>query len=339
MARFDLLYEQSFTSTDTINITHNLKRDVFNVRLVISGNPRLSQRELIEDVLLGTIRIKAITDITTVADTAGSLDGKYFILEDYSGTVAFWFDHGDTGTLEPSHGADRSVKITTIANGDSAGIVGDKIYTAILTDPEFEEGSNDGSGSLTIQNAEYGERTQQGAGDSGFTVSQSTAGRDDAINTCTVKLTGIYSGVVQIIAEDTIQSPYYTVFEKVRSQDQTDTNATFPVKFEYGGQAGTNRILEWATFADSINVPFIMVGSGELKAVVLEAVATSNGTIEVRAIRSGADILLFSGSYGGAADAIFNDLNIIVLRNDRVYVKVASGSVTKPVVIPYFKVI
>jgi len=55
MSKFDLLYEQDFTSTDSITITHNLDRNVFNVRLIIydSGDSS-SERQYIDDIVLDT---------------------------------------------------------------------------------------------------------------------------------------------------------------------------------------------------------------------------------------------------------------------------------------------
>lgn len=58
---------------------------------------------------------------TTTLTITESLDGDYFVLEDEAGdSVAFWVDEDDSGTAEPSHGADRSVEITTLTSGMSS---------------------------------------------------------------------------------------------------------------------------------------------------------------------------------------------------------------------------
>lgn len=216
MARFDLLFEQTFTNTNSITLTHNLNRYVFNVRLVISGDPRLSQRELVQDVLL-----------------------------------------------------DQS----------------------------------------------------------------------DPLNKCTVSLIGSYSGVVQIIAEDTIQSPYYTVEEKLASQIQTELAGTFPIKFEYGGKSNAGRVLEFASFDDSQNSPYTVVGDGNIRAVSFRNSATGTGTIGVYKIASPTDILLYTLTYTAVSSKIDKPLDIEVFDGDEIYVKQDTGASKKPVVVVYFQTI
>jgi len=75
--------------------------------------------------------------ITCVADTAGSLDGTYFILHDEDGSVAFWIDVDDSGTAQPTLTVDRYVEITGIATGDSATAVATAVASAIDGDSKF----------------------------------------------------------------------------------------------------------------------------------------------------------------------------------------------------------
>jgi hypothetical protein len=125
---------------------------------------------------IGEGSVQEITSIVTRADVAADLDAKYFILEDAAGTVAFWIDVDDDGAVEPAHGCARSVEITTITTGMTAAQVGDAVYAAVIADAKFEAGTNDGAGNLTIKNTEYGVRTLQATGDSGFTVTEQTNG-------------------------------------------------------------------------------------------------------------------------------------------------------------------
>ena len=111
-----------------------------------------------------------ITDITTVADVAGSLDGTYFILYEPgpAGSVAFWFDVDDSGTAEPAHGAARSFEINTVATGNTANQVAAAANLVINADPSFSTGI---AGNLiTVTNALSGPINDGVAGTSGFTV-------------------------------------------------------------------------------------------------------------------------------------------------------------------------
>ena len=123
----------------------------------------------------------ADTGFTVGRDTAGTnsnLDGKYFILEDFDGTVGFWMATDGGGTTVPSGASscDRAVEISTIITGMTAGQVGTEVYNAVIADSMFEAGSDDTAGNLTVQNVAAGPMTAQAAGDSGFTVGQNANG-------------------------------------------------------------------------------------------------------------------------------------------------------------------
>lgn len=82
--------------------------------------------------------VTQVTRITLTEDAgAGAYDGKYIILGDDSGSVAFWIDVDNDGTAEPAHGADRSVEITTISSADSLATLDDLIRNAINGDGQF----------------------------------------------------------------------------------------------------------------------------------------------------------------------------------------------------------
>lgn len=125
-------------------------------------------------VAASTLGVAEVTTITAVADVAASLDGKYFILQDVDGSVAFWIDVDNSGTGEPVHGADRSVEITTIATGDSDVTVGGKLRTAIDADAKF---TTSGAGaSCIVTNVDLVSVPDATAGDSGFTFVTNTQG-------------------------------------------------------------------------------------------------------------------------------------------------------------------
>ena len=115
-----------------------------------------------------------ITDITCVADSSGSLDGTYFIMYEPSGSVAFWIDVDDSGTIEPAHGADRSVEITTIATDDADTVVAGKVQAAIDGDSAFSAAVL--GAVVTVTNAAEGDVTDADAGTSGFTMDVTSQG-------------------------------------------------------------------------------------------------------------------------------------------------------------------
>lgn len=137
-----------------------------------AGAAEVNEITTVADVL-GTA---AEHEITTVGDVGGSLDGTYFILHDLNGPVAFWIDVDDSGTTEPTHGASRSVEITTITAGDSDSVVASKIATVIEGDPEFTASSL--GAVITVTNAGVGAVPAGSAGTTGFTVNNTVAGVD-----------------------------------------------------------------------------------------------------------------------------------------------------------------
>lgn len=116
------------------------------------------------------------TSITTIANTSNVLDGKAFWLYDASGSVSFWIDSDNNGTPEPpiSLLADRSVRISSILNGDSANDVATKVKNAIAADSKFT--SSVAGNIATAVNAVSGARTDSNAQTSGFTITTTVQG-------------------------------------------------------------------------------------------------------------------------------------------------------------------
>ena len=132
-----------------------------------------------------------VTAITTVADVADSLDGTFFIISDDLGTVAFWYDTDDSGTTIPAGAAaaNRAIEITTVSTGDSAAVVGNLTYTAVIADEKFNAVSNDGAGIITIESSTEGNKTDATAETSGFTMNITTQGDDTWVDLTTSILT------------------------------------------------------------------------------------------------------------------------------------------------------
>lgn len=154
--------------------------------------------EVSTDSALG---VKQVSQIDTIADVSGSLDGKYFILYDQNGSVAFWYDVGDSGTLEPSHGADRSVEITTVAANDDADTVASKTQAVIDADSEFS--ATVSSNEITVTDDKTGIREDVDDGTSGFTVVTVTPGEDTIVAQASITPGNLGKASAQLDEEDT----------------------------------------------------------------------------------------------------------------------------------------
>lgn len=126
--KLDLDEDQEFVTTilgDVLTITNSK----IGVRPVAQNNG--------ESGFTVTSIARDTQRVTVVADVADSLDGKWFVLYDSAGSVAFWIDTDNSGTIEPSHGCDRSVEITTIVTDDDLATVRTKVKAAIEADAAF----------------------------------------------------------------------------------------------------------------------------------------------------------------------------------------------------------
>lgn len=79
----------------------------------------------------------------TITTALGAIDGRYFIMQETAGSVAFWIDEDDSGTTIPggAASADRAVEITTINSGDDADVRATKIAAALDADAAFDSAS------------------------------------------------------------------------------------------------------------------------------------------------------------------------------------------------------
>tara|TARA_R110002012_G_scaffold130733_3_gene283270 strand:- start:2351 stop:3097 length:747 start_codon:yes stop_codon:yes gene_type:complete len=121
--------------------------------------------------------------VTTIADSSGSLNAKYFTLEGYSGTWAVWFDIDNSGTTEPAHGKDHSVKISGVVTDSTASQVALIMSSELIADASFSldfltsYNSNIDDDLVTIRDNHTGNRTDiNDAGSTGFTVATTQDG-------------------------------------------------------------------------------------------------------------------------------------------------------------------
>jgi hypothetical protein len=117
----------------------------------------------------------------TTTGITGLPGGSYFVLEDQNGTVAVWFDID--GESEPPHGADRSIQVSTIAQGDSANTVASALNSVINADAEYS--SSVATNTVTITDVTNGVRADAIDGSTPYATSLSitttTQGVDDGV--------------------------------------------------------------------------------------------------------------------------------------------------------------
>lgn len=96
------------------------------------GTPTVSTITTIADVV-GTP-----TNVSITVTSAATLDGTYLVAYDNAGTVKIWFDVDNNGTAEPvSPAFNRTIRIATILNTDTASQVATKIAAYLSNDVAF----------------------------------------------------------------------------------------------------------------------------------------------------------------------------------------------------------
>lgn len=156
----------------TFNPMTPIKYTTDNTSILTTGQftKTVSSAGTPEKVWSGTAQIFTVQ---CVADTAGSLAGKYFDCSDSSGVVRFYFTVGGVGTQPPLPSAGRNVAVNVVS-GDTATAVATALE--LLTEAEADFTSTSSTDTVTVTNVSKGERGAPLAQTSGFTVGVSTAG-------------------------------------------------------------------------------------------------------------------------------------------------------------------
>jgi hypothetical protein len=126
-----------------------------------------------------TVEATGFAITTTAVGHASNLHTKYFILKDEVGTVGVWFDVDNVDPSAPTTGAARDIEVN-LTSGMTAAQVATATYNAIHGDSKFN-GVSDASGTIVVVSTTYGNKTGQTAGNSGFTVTEHTAGAASAL--------------------------------------------------------------------------------------------------------------------------------------------------------------
>jgi len=117
-----------------------------------------------------------LTKVVTVADVAGSLGGKHFLINDGANAGFYvWFNTG--ASTDPAVAGKTGIEVA-ITSGDSASVVATAIVTELNASAGFFAKKAVGElDVIHIMNKEYGEATAAAAGTSGFTVSTPRLGQ------------------------------------------------------------------------------------------------------------------------------------------------------------------
>jgi len=173
------VFKKNISTNETYTFSNAREGEFINVILNADGTNRTV------NFPAGTAEI---SDLTTVADVGGDLDGTYFVLRERptpttNGAVAFWYDVDNSGTTIPSgaqrvvDNGGRAVEITTIVTGDSANTVASSTSTAVNADSAFSTSVS--TNVVTITNASKFDAESPDVATSGFSVAVTTEGQDE----------------------------------------------------------------------------------------------------------------------------------------------------------------
>lgn len=158
-----------------VSVTGDVQSGQVDVEFLanLSGSP---QPALL--IAVNALTIGEISQITTVADVAGSLDRTTFIIYDQNGSVGVWIDVDDSGSTIPpaALAADRALEVTGVITNDSDSAVAAAIAATLGADPEFSSGAV--GAVLTVTDAAQGARVDVAEVDTGFAFLVTQQGRD-----------------------------------------------------------------------------------------------------------------------------------------------------------------
>ena len=160
-----------------INALTKMALDWGNVTDAFAAHPLKAKDTFLIKSKSEAAAVAEVSQFKAVADEGGSLNQKFTLLNDPAGSVAFWSDNNDSGSDEPEHGANRAVKITTIADDDDKDTVAAKWAAGINGDSQFAGAVTSGE-IFTATDATPADRADGDAGDSGFDFSVLTQGKD-----------------------------------------------------------------------------------------------------------------------------------------------------------------
>lgn len=167
-------------------------KEVTNITCIAEGG--VKERTSITCVAEG--QVKERTSIACVADVGGSLDQSGFVIYDSAGSVAVWISvGGSTPTPAWTGDYDRALKLT-ITSGDSAATIAGLLSTLLTTDANWTEVSNS-SGTLVVQDANFGTRVDAFDVSSTFTITTPVQGAASVLDGKYFVIYGNNAGTVE----------------------------------------------------------------------------------------------------------------------------------------------
>lgn len=178
--------------------------------------------------------VAQVATVTTVADVANSLSGKYFTINgpsNYDQYYVWYKTSGGTNT-DPAVSGRTGIPVY-INTGDSASTVATKTFNT-LNRYTFDFSVTVSTSTLTITNISSGYTTAPAAGTSGFTVSTATSGRGELVAAESIAFTlpagstftASGSGNYFTLNPPFNYNPYYVWFQVGSSVDPAITGRT-----------------------------------------------------------------------------------------------------------------
>lgn len=302
---------------------------------------------------LSNVQLPETTDVTTVADVAGNLGGKHFLLDTPSVAYYVWIDVDNT-SVDPAPASRVGIEVD-ITSGATADAVASAIQSAV--DAVVGLDASVSTNVVTITNAAVGDVTdtldvdtgftiavtQQGIdvtriywkvvdiGGSVFEVQEKTSGEKTSTDDCLFQAQTII-GQLQDINTDT-SGPYNFIEDVTRGKKKLSTNE-YLLEFSKAAVGDQDWVAPQGRL-DSL-AAYTCPYDATVVASSTHVVDTGSSTFELRVYINGVD----SGSIGtitGVGEQADTEvtLNIDVSRGDLIRIKatrtVGTGELSEPI--------
>lgn len=261
-----------------------------NASVTTPGTPETALVTTIADVV-GT---PTIYTVDTVADVGGSLHQTYFIVHDTQGSVAVWYDVDNVGASAPPHGANRAIKVATVATGDTADDVANKTAQAISLDSAFSVAAI--LNQITITNLINGPLSSASAGTSGFSASTS-------IGTANVSVDGKY---FLLNDQDGSVAVWYDVDDNGTAEPFHGADRSIKVSGVTSGMSAVD-VASATVQAINFDASFSASNVSGTSSIVTIVAANNGNLVDAAAGTSGFSVTIADGTLG-TAEAI-TDIN------------------------------
>lgn len=198
-----------------------------------------------------------VTDITAVADVAGSLAGTYFTIDTPSAAYYVWYKVASVGA-DPMPGGRLSLGYIDLITNATADAVA--ASTQILLDDHWAFTATVSTSTITVTNVAPGIAPDATAGTSGFTILVTTQGTDGHNGTYTTASSSFGGGNTTIVITGTV--PVATVGAGKVQWPQQPTARNHAVTKEYVDSE--NEIQRAIQTGAATTVPAYIVGSHRL---------------------------------------------------------------------------